>query len=93
MEAHMEAKRIRVRGRVQGVGYRWFTRDAASALGVRGWVRNEPDGSVSAHVEGDHEALDALISRMRRGPTFGRVDALETEEAETAGHDAFSIKS
>jgi acylphosphatase len=65
-----------VTGRVQGVGYRYFTREQAVQLGVRGWVRNLPDGSVEFHAEGDDGPVDELLRRLKSGPTSGRVDRL-----------------
>ncbi|MCA9649043.1 MAG: acylphosphatase [Myxococcales bacterium] len=68
---------LRVRGRVQGVGYRAFVRKQARALGLRGWVRNEQDGSVSVVVEGARSELVALRKLCDEGPPFARVDQVE----------------
>lgn len=68
---------LRVRGRVQGVGYRAFVRKQARALGLRGWVRNEQDGSVQAVVEGPREDLRTLRQHCDEGPDFARVDQVE----------------
>ena len=68
---------LRIRGRVQGVGYRAATRKQARALGLRGWVRNEQDGSVSVVAEGPREALVALRRFCDEGPPFARVDQVE----------------
>ena len=70
-----------VRGAVQGVGFRWFTRDAASAHGVSGWVRNRRDGTVEAQVQGADAAVEAVLAVLRQGPPYGRVDALTTTDA------------
>ena len=59
---------------MQGVSYRYHAQREAGRLGVTGWVRNEPDGSVAGHFEGDAEAVDALVDWCRRGPTGARVD-------------------
>ena len=72
-----EARTFRVVGRVQGVGFRWFTRDAARREGLSGWVRNEPDGSVEAFAEGDREALDRFEVKLNHGPAGARVDAVD----------------
>lgn len=68
---------VRISGRVQGVGFREFTRTAASALGVRGWVRNLPDGDVELLAEGEPAALDQLRQRVAKGPRGARVDAVK----------------
>ena len=60
------ARHVRVTGRVQGVFYRAWTREQAHALGVHGWVRNCPDGSVEAHAEGDEQAVEELVVRMSK---------------------------
>ncbi len=65
----VERRRIVVRGRVQGVGFRWFVRDFAAELGLSGWVRNLPDGrSVETLVEGPPARVDELVAAIRRGP-------------------------
>ena len=70
----MVAVSFRITGRVQGVGFRYFTLRAASRLGLRGWVRNEPDGSVLCNASGEPAAMDELRKILWRGPTFGRTD-------------------
>jgi acylphosphatase len=70
------ARRIFVSGRVQGVGFRWFTQDAAAREGVRGWVRNLPDGRVEAFVEGDVEAVTRVERAVRSGPRGARVETV-----------------
>ncbi|PWR21188.1 acylphosphatase [Zavarzinia aquatilis] len=70
----MKTLRLRVTGRVQGVGFRHFTRDAAARLGLDGWVRNRLDGSVEAVARGDAAALDAFRAALRQGPPASRVD-------------------
>lgn len=65
-----------VTGRVQGVGYRYFTRQAAAELGLRGGVRNLRDGSVEVEVAGDAEAIEALRERLRQGPAMARVEEI-----------------
>ena len=71
-------RRIVVTGHVQGVFFRAWTREQAEALGVSGWVRNRPDGSVEAVIEGDDGQLDAMEARLREGPAHARVDTLES---------------
>lgn len=73
----METTRCVVRGRVQGVGFRWFVSRNARALGVRGTVRNRSDGAVEAVLQADEpESVASLIERIRRGPPAARVDEL-----------------
>ena len=64
---------ILISGRVQGVGYRFFTKDKASKYGVSGWVKNLPDGRVEAEVQGDENDLLDLLSVLRKGPPLGYV--------------------
>jgi acylphosphatase len=72
----MRARRVVIRGRVQGVGYRdWMVREA-TRLGVQGWVRNRADGAVEALVDGEDAAVQALLSACRRGPMLARVDEI-----------------
>jgi acylphosphatase len=73
----LERLEIRVRGRVQGVAFRWHARTVASGLGVTGWVRNEPDGSVRIVAEGEPDALEALAGWAERGPDHARVERRE----------------
>lgn len=69
--------RARVRGRVQGVGFRYFAQGEASRLGLSGWVRNERDGSVTVVAEGPRGALEQLLSVLRRGPATSAVVAVD----------------
>jgi acylphosphatase len=83
-----------VRGRVQGVGFRFFTEDRAAELGVTGWVRNLPDGSVELIAEGPRNDLERLIEAVRRGPPASRVHDVETMWSEARGDlGAFRIRS
>lgn len=72
-----EGWRCHVHGRVQGVGFRWWTRRLAMRLGVAGWVRNLSDGSVEVTARGDVEALERLHSALRRGPPMARVERVD----------------
>ena len=67
----------RITGRVQGVGFRNFTQRRARRLGLTGWVRNEPDGSVRLEAEGPREALDDLVEAVHQGPRMAVVDDVE----------------
>lgn len=72
--------RFHVTGRVQGVGFRWFVREQARALGVRGWVQNEPDGSVVLEVAGAADAVHALRDAVSQGPAGARVMSVSASE-------------
>jgi acylphosphatase len=73
------ARRFLVSGRVQGVGFRWFAVEAASAEGITGWVRNVPDGTVEIVAEGDAEAIERFERKVRQGPGHARVDDVVTD--------------
>lgn len=66
--------RVAVRGLVQGVGFRWFARERAQRLGLSGWVRNDPDGSVEIAVAGDEAKVEEYLAVIQRGPAGARVD-------------------
>ncbi|NNN04810.1 MAG: acylphosphatase [Elusimicrobia bacterium] len=83
---------VRVRGRVQGVGYRWFVRTLAEAMGLTGWVRNREDGSVEAEVEGEPQALDEFVRRLKDGNPAAGVDAIEWSKAAPQGGRGFEIR-
>ena len=88
-----ESRTYLVTGRVQGVGFRWFTWDAATREGLFGFVRNLPDGSVEAVVEGEREALDRFEWTISRGPAGGRVDHVDREPGLATGrYTDFSIR-
>ncbi|MGH7612446.1 MAG: acylphosphatase [Gemmatimonadales bacterium] len=72
--------RWRVRGRVQGVGFRWFVMRAAVRLGLVGYVRNLPDGSVEVVAGGTRAVMDQLEEMLARGPAMARVDGVEKQE-------------
>ncbi len=74
-------RRLRIRGLVQGVGYRNYMAYKAGVLGIRGWVRNRSDGSVEAVVQGTAEAVAEIIACARRGPRAARVNAVDINEA------------
>ena len=78
----MIASRLVIRGRVQGVGYRYAMADTAQALGVTGWVRNRRDGTVEAFVQGEAAAIDAILAWCSQGPPSARVSAIDAMAAE-----------
>ncbi len=82
-ETERTALRLRITGRVQGVGYRAWTEQEATRLGVDGWVRNREDGSVEALVAGPVKPVETLIGHCYQGPSLARVDDIRiTEEAD-----------
>lgn len=80
MSGERRAFRLHLIGRVQGVGFRWFTRKAAGELGLAGQVRNLPDGRVEVEAAGGPEELDAFRARLREGPPGARVSGIEEQE-------------
>ncbi|HEX6823641.1 MAG TPA: acylphosphatase [Candidatus Sulfotelmatobacter sp.] len=92
-EKAIEARRFIVRGRVQGVGFRWFVEREAHMLGIAGWVRNNHDGSVEVLAQGTRDQLSGLHGRLREGPRAARVDAVEVSPATPAqGLSSFRIE-
>jgi len=84
---------VRVTGRVQGVGFRWFVRERARRLGLSGWVRNLRDGSVEVAAAGDPGQLELLLGELRRGPDGAAVAKVEPvpEAVEAPLASPFSI--
>lgn len=85
------ARTATVRGTVQGVFFRDTTRRVAVSLGVAGWARNERDGSVRVHVEGEPEAVEQLVNFLYHGPPEATVESVEVAEAAPAGLTKFEI--
>ena len=80
------AVRVRIEGRVQGIGFRYWTIDQAVALGLRGWVRNRIDGAVEAVFAGPGEAVAEMVRRCHDGPAFAHVERVaENPEAAPVG--------
>jgi len=88
----MPAFRYIVQGRVQGVGYRYYARRQAEALGVSGYARNRPDGSVEVVAEGAPKALEDFETRLRAGPDFASVSGVDSAPIEERGDSGFSIR-
>lgn len=85
-------KQVRVEGVVQGVAFRHYTSRRAEELGVTGWVRNLPDGSVEALFEGDEHAVSAMVDWCRSGPPAARVSRIRVADGSWSGEFAtFSI--
>ena len=87
----MIRRRVVVRGNVQGVGFRYYANAEASRLGVAGFVRNLPDGSVEIEVEGEHPAVASLVDWARTGPRSASVESVEVSEIEPAGTPVFTV--
>jgi acylphosphatase len=86
--------RLRISGRVQGVGFRAFVADEAEARGLAGWVRNRADRSVEAVLAGEDKIVDEMVGACRRGPPGAKVERLDTEDAhesQLAGRSGFEI--
>ncbi|HXU42378.1 MAG TPA: acylphosphatase [Burkholderiales bacterium] len=89
----MVTRQIRVSGLVQGVGYRALLRHEARKRGVNGWVRNRTDGTVEAVLQGTQEAVDAVISWARRGPSGARVaGVIESPAEHEPAHSSFELR-
>jgi acylphosphatase len=86
------ARRYFVRGRVQGVGYRWFVERAAAELGLTGYVRNLDDGRVEVYAAGPAEALSALSGMLWNGPRWADVRGVEELEAAVEKRSGFQIE-
>jgi acylphosphatase len=87
----MRAVEVRVTGRVQGVSFRWYAAREAGRLGLAGWIRNEPDGSVHTHAEGPDHALEEFVAWCRQGPPAARVDAVAATDVDPTGATSFDI--
>ncbi len=86
------ARRVLVSGRVQGVAFRWATRERARELRVDGWVRNLRDGRVEVWAEGDPSAVSVLLEWLSRGPPGARVADLEARAATPSGETGFEVR-
>lgn len=86
-------KHIFISGRVQGVGFRAYTRQNAQQLGVNGWVKNLYDGRVEAVLEGNKNAVNQMEKKLRKGPRFANVDKINIENESYQGNfSSFSVK-
>ena len=88
----MKRANVVVHGSVQGVFFRAETRDRARSLRLAGWVRNAPDGTVEAVLEGDDEQVESMVEWCRRGPGGARVEEVEVAWSEPEGEEGFSIR-
>lgn len=88
-------KQLRITGRVQGVGFRHFTRQNASDLGIGGWVKNLRNGDVEVLLDGTMRDIEEMVSRLKSGPVAARVDNVyEIERSDASGKpiDGFTVK-
>jgi acylphosphatase len=83
---------VRIRGAVQGVGFRYEARSRAQSLGVAGWARNRLDGTVEAVFEGDDEAVASMVEWCRCGPWGARVDGVHVSWEEPTGERGFAVR-
>lgn len=90
-EDGVERRGFRLTGRVQGVGFRWWTRQTAQQLDLAGTVRNRRDGSVEIHARGRGDDLETFSRRIREGPNGARVEGVEEIEAKASLPDDFRI--
>jgi acylphosphatase len=89
----VEARRVVVTGRVQGVGFRWSAVAEGERLGLAGWARNLPDGRVEVHAQGDPPAVARMVEWLRRGPRQAQVTGLAEQPVEPeAGLSGFAIR-
>jgi acylphosphatase len=83
---------VLVSGRVQGVGFRWYTVEQARGLGLQGWVRNLPDGRVEAWIQGEPSAVEAMLDWLGHGPSHAVVDGLERQAETPRAYDGFRVR-
>lgn len=83
-------KHVRISGRVQGVGFRHFTKQNARRLNLNGWVKNLPDGDVEAVFVGKEDNVLEMLEEMKKGPSVARVDDLTVDESSEKLNETFS---
>jgi acylphosphatase len=89
----MTSRRIVVRGLVQGVGFRWSAMLEAQRLGLTGWVRNVPDGSVELSIHGDQSAVLAMLDWLHKGPPGARIESLGQHDDPDPAPTRFEIRT
>ena len=80
-----ELRIIKIHGKVQGVGYRFFATRVARRLGLKGWITNERDGTVAAAVEGEKSAIDEWIEDLKEGPRYAEITRIDQETKDFTG--------
>jgi acylphosphatase len=88
----MKAFRAEIFGRVQGVAFRYSTREKAEELGLKGWVKNNFDGTVSVHFEGTEEAIEEMKEWLKKGSSLANVRRINFNETEIKGFEKFEIE-
>lgn len=88
----MVGRKIQVFGKVQGVFYRASTKTEADNLGLSGWVRNEPDGTVLIEVEGAEDKIETFVEWCKKGPQFANVTSVSVEEIDVEGMEGFEVR-
>ncbi len=83
---------LHIFGRVQGVSFRYYTQQKARELGIRGFAKNMPDGSVYVEATGDKDKMDQFVDHCRQGPPMARVDRIKTENIQPVQEEMFFIK-
>lgn len=86
------ARRLRIQGRVQGVGYRAWAQATAKEIGVGGWVRNLADSTVEAVIEGEADKIAKFVEAAWRGPSLARVSDIVMEDVGVAGRSSFELR-
>lgn len=92
MAADKIQKHVFISGRVQGVGFRAFTRKQAAVLDIKGWVKNLADGRVEVKVQGKKNKVNKMIAKLKEGPSFARVDDFEAESETPDDFNGFEIR-
>jgi acylphosphatase len=88
----LTARRFTVRGRVQGVGFRFFASERAALDGLAGWVRNTTEGTVEAEAEGERDAVDRFERALRHGPAGSRVDSVDAVDIPVEHRRGFEVR-
>lgn len=88
----MIRKRVIVHGRVQGVGFRWYTQATANQLGLGGFVRNLPGGTVEVEFEGEPTAVAEMVSWLRSGPSYAHVTRIEVMNIHPKNETSFDLR-
>jgi acylphosphatase len=83
---------IRIYGFVQGVGFRYYTIGEAQKLGLSGWVKNEPDGSITIVAEGEEDKLKKMIDWAKKGPSWASVEDVKIDWQEPIGEEGFEVR-